>query len=308
MKLALKIDVNTYRGTREGVPRLMKILKTRRAGATFLFTLGPDRTGRAVTRLFRPGVLSRAWRVSLARNYGLKTLLYGTLLPAPDIGRKCEAIMRGARDAGFEVGIHGHEGVLWQRRAAQADADWTRTQMEVACKRFNEIFGEPARVHGAPGWQMNRYAYRLTQRLGFSYCSDTRGSGPFVPIYQAEIIACPQLPTTLPTLDELIGSAGLSPQNVAEHLLELTSKPSATGHVFTLQAELEGRQFAPVFEALLDGWQAQGHEMVSLGEYLESLASHDLPRHVVGVGPVPGRPDPVAMQDREFLAGSQGAS
>lgn len=307
MKLALKIDVNTYRGTRDGVPRLIEILKARGAGATFLFTLGPDRSGRAISRMFHSGVVARAWRTSLIRNYGLKTLLYGTLLPAPDIGHECADQMRATRDAGFEVGIHGYDRVLWQRRAANADADWTRKQMEAACSRFEEIFGEPARVHGAPGWQMNRFAYRLTQRLGFSYCSDTRGGTPFVPIYQAEIIACPQLPTTLPTLDELIGTNGLTAESVIERILELTARPSPTGHVFTLQAELEGRRLAPLFETLLDGWRVQGHDLVSLGDYLDSLAVHDLPRHVVGTGPVPGQPDPVALQEKEFLAGSGAA-
>ncbi|MGH8759084.1 MAG: polysaccharide deacetylase family protein, partial [Burkholderiales bacterium] len=93
--------------------------------------------------------------------------LYGTLLPAPDIGRKCADTMRSVRDAGFEVGIHTWDHVLWQDKVAAADAEWTRRQMELACDRFEEIFGEPARVHGAAGWQMNRHAYRLTQRLGF---------------------------------------------------------------------------------------------------------------------------------------------
>ena len=39
LKLALKIDVDTYRGTREGVPRLLEMLKKHGAGATFLFSL-----------------------------------------------------------------------------------------------------------------------------------------------------------------------------------------------------------------------------------------------------------------------------
>ena len=34
-KLALKIDVDTYRGTREGVPKLVELLKKNGAGATF---------------------------------------------------------------------------------------------------------------------------------------------------------------------------------------------------------------------------------------------------------------------------------
>jgi undecaprenyl phosphate-alpha-L-ara4FN deformylase len=304
MKLALKIDVNTYRGTRYGVPRLIDILKAHGAGATFLFTLGPDRSGRAISHLFHPGVFSRAWRNQIVRSYGLRTLFYGTLLPAPDIGAECAGIMRGARDAGFEVGIRAYERVLWQQRAAGADAEWTRRQMDLACARFVEIFGAPARVHGAAGWQMNRYAYRLTQRLGFNYCSDTRGSGPFIPIYQAEIIACPQLPTTLPTLDELIGRDGVTSANAAERLLQLTREPSQTGHVYTAQAEFEGKRLAPVFEKLLEGWQAQGYELASLHDYLESLATRELPPHEIAAGPVPGRAGALALQGREFLAGA----
>ena len=102
---------------------------------------------------------------------------------------------------------------------------------------------------------MNRHAYRLTQRLGFNYCSDMRGTHPFIPIQNAEIIACPQLPTTLPTLDELIGLDGLTPDNVAERVLELSSAPTTCGHVYTLHAELEGMKLAPVFERLLEGWR-----------------------------------------------------
>ena len=302
MKIALKIDANTYRGTRLGVPRLVEILKARDAGASFLFSLGPDHTGRTVARIFRAGFLGKARRTSSLRHYGIKTMLYGTLLPAPDIGRECAGIMREARDAGFEAGIHAWDRVLWQDKAAAADALWTRGQMDLACERFAEIFGEPARLHGAAGWQMNRHAYRLTQRLGFSYCSDTRGSGPFIPIYRGEIVACPQLPTTLPTLDEMIGLDGVDTGNVVDRLLDLTHQETPSGHVFTLHAELEGMKLAPVFEQLVDGWQRQGHELVSLGSYLESLAINDLPRHEVATGPLPGHVGALALQGREFLA------
>ena len=301
MKLALKIDVDTYRGTRYGVPHLVDILKERQAGATFLFSLGPDHTGRAIKRVFRNGFLGKVRRTSVISHYGIKTLLYGTLVPGPDIGRECTRIMRDTRDTGFEVGIHTWDHVLWQDRVAGADAQWTRRQMELAFGRFQEIFGEPARIHGAAGWQMNRHAYRLTQRLGFSFCSDTRGKEPFVPVYQGEIIACPQLPTTLPTLDELIGVDGITKRNVVNRLLELTREPQAAGHVYTLHAELEGMKLASVFENLIDGWQDQGHELVSLSSYLESLASV-LPRHEIEVGPVPGRTGMLALQGREFLA------
>jgi undecaprenyl phosphate-alpha-L-ara4FN deformylase len=302
LKLALKIDVDTYRGTREGVPRLVELLKRRGAGATFLFTLGPDPTGRAIRRALRPGFVKKVSRTSVLAHYGLKTLLYGTLLPGPDIGRRCAAIMRGTKDDGFEVGIHTWDHVRWQDGTAHANAAWTEREMRRACERFEEIFGEPARVHGAAGWQMNRHAWRLTQRLGFDYCSDTRGTHPFVPILNGEIIACPQLPSTLPTLDELIGTGGITEENVAAHLLGITATPPPDGHVYTLHAELEGLKLMPAFERLLDGWAGQGYELVSLRDYFDGLEIKSLPRHTVSMGEIAGRSGTLALQGPVFLA------
>src|SRR5512139_4053062 len=166
-QIALKIDVDTYRGTREGVPRLVETLQRHHAQASFYFSLGPDHTGRAIKRVFRPGFMKKVSRTSVVEHYGIKTLLYGTLLPGPDIGRRCADVMRSVRDGGFEAGVHTWDHVRWQDGVATADERWTRQQMELACNRFTDIFKEPPRVHGAAGWQMNRHAYRLTQRLGF---------------------------------------------------------------------------------------------------------------------------------------------
>jgi peptidoglycan/xylan/chitin deacetylase (PgdA/CDA1 family) len=57
--IVLKIDVDTFRGTKEGVPNLVRILKQHQAGATFLFSLGKDHTGWALRRAFRPGFFKR---------------------------------------------------------------------------------------------------------------------------------------------------------------------------------------------------------------------------------------------------------
>src|SRR5512143_307464 len=114
MKLALKVDVDTLRGTREGVPRLVGMLRRHGAGATFLFSLGPDHTGRAIKRALRPGFMQKVGRTSVLQHYGVRTLLYGTLLPGPDIGKRCADTMRRVRDEGFEVGIHAWDHVKWQ--------------------------------------------------------------------------------------------------------------------------------------------------------------------------------------------------
>ena len=295
-QLALKIDVDTYRGTREGVPRLLEILQRYNAQATFFFSLGPDHTGRAIKRVFRPGFLGKVSRTSVVEHYGIKTLLYGTLLPAPDIGNKCADILRMVRAAGFEVGIHCYDHIRWQDYVANKNAEWTRRELQRAVDRYTEIFGEAPHAHAAAGWQMNRHALRLMQRFGFKYSSDTRGTHPFIPTWQAEIIACPQLPTTLPTLDELMNRDGITLDNIAQHILKLTAVPPSTGHVYTLHAELEGGKWLPIFEQLLQGWQAQGYELVSLQQYLQGLDVSALPRREVVMREVEGRVGTLAVQ------------
>lgn len=291
MKLALRIEVATLRGTREAVPRLAALLGEQRAGATFLFSLGPDRTGRAL------GSLARVPRLKC---YGPAALFSGTLLPAADIGARCADAMRAVRAAGFEAGIHAYDRAAWVRRAARADEAWTAEAMRLARARFEKIFGEPALTHGAPGWRMNRHAWRYTQRLGFRHCSDARGTGPFVPVVNAEIIACPQLPTTLPTLDEVMAEGAAKPEEAFRRLLELSRDPPPTGHVCTLRAEVEGGPYLGLLRELVAGWRALGYTLVSLCDYAAGLDTARLPRHVVSENAGPN--GPVWVQGKEFLA------
>ena len=286
-RIVLKVDVDTLRGTREGVGRLLAMLDKARAKATFLFSLGPDHTGWALRRVFRPGFLSKVSRTSVLSHYGLKTLMYGVLLPGPDIGRRGAEAMRAARRAGHECGIHCWDHTLWQDNVRQRDAAWTRRQMGLAFTRFGEVFGAAPATHGAAGWQMNGAAFGQIDAWGMAYASDGRGPRPYRPSIEGRVLAHVQLPTTLPTLDELIGTNGLDEANVARSILGLTAVDR--DQVFTLHAELEGGALAPAFESLLGGWLAQGHELVALDTLFASLDARTLPRRSVGWGEVPGR-------------------
>ncbi|MDR2239449.1 MAG: 4-deoxy-4-formamido-L-arabinose-phosphoundecaprenol deformylase [Zoogloeaceae bacterium] len=298
MKLALKIDAATFRGSLIGVPRLVDALRQARAQATFCFNLGPDRSGRRLGACLREG---RKGASALSR-HGLAGLFYGALLPAPDIGRRCAGILRGVRDAGFETGALAWDAAVWQSAAATAAPAWTESHMRLAFDRHAEIFGAVPAFHAAAGWQTNAHAMRMTQRLGFSYAADTRGSHPYIPVWNAEITLCPQLPTTLPTLDELLDQDGCNVGNVYERLLALTAHAPPTGHVFTVPAELAGQALLPVFVKLLEGWKQQGYELVSLGALRASLDVDRLPRHEVVRGALPGRDGSLMLQGPEFLA------
>ena len=294
--LALKIDVDTWLGTRDGVPRLLSLLQRHRAPATFLFSLGPDHTGRAIRRVFRPGFLSKVRRTSVTAHYGLRTLLYGTLLPGPRIGERCRDLLREVAAAGFEVGVHAYDHVKWQDGVAAASREWTRRELVLACDVFTDVFGAAPRVHGAAGWQVNRFLPALEYELGFTLASDTRGFGPFAPLDAMQGRVVPQLPTTLPTLDELLGRDDLVAADPVATLLALTARAAPMGHVYTLHAELEGGRLGAEFESLLTGWREQGYVLTSLSGLGATLAARSLPQCRIAQGRVDGRSGELATQ------------
>src|SRR5690242_14422354 len=296
--IALKIDVDTYRGTREGVPRLAAALERAGARATFLFSVGPDHTGRAIKRVFRRGFLGKVRRTSVTQHYGMRTLLYGVLLPGPHIGRRCADTMRDIARRGFEVGVHTYDHIKWQDGVARASEPWTRRQLELAREEFIRVFDRAPETHGAAGWQVNGSVPGLERELGFRHASDTRGTCPFVPVVAGREIAVPQLPTTLPTLDELIGREDLGGTDPVDHLLTLTR--DGRDQVFTLHAELEGGAYLEGFERLLAAWRARGFELTDLGSYAQALDPWRLPRCAIVSGTVPGRSGSLAVQGQSI--------
>ncbi len=294
-RIVLKIDVDTLRGTREGVPELARIFERHAARATFLFSLGPDHTGWALRRALRPGFLKKVSRTSVVEHYGIRQLMYGVLLPGPDIGRRAAQEMRAIAADGFECGIHTWDHVYWQDNVRQRPRDWTVREMQKSHERFGEIFGAQPVTHGAAGWQMNAAELEQIDAWGMRYASDGRGRGPYRPTLDGRPLAHVQLPTTLPTLDELLGVDGVDTGNIAAHLLKLTER-DARDQVYTLHAELEGQKLAGVFDQLLSGWRAQGHSFATMGDYHASLDLAALPSCPVAWGEIPGRSGELIVQ------------
>ncbi|HTT01437.1 MAG TPA: polysaccharide deacetylase family protein [Steroidobacteraceae bacterium] len=301
-RLALKVDVDTLQGTVTGVPRLVALLQRLKVGATFYFSLGPDHTGRALKRAFRRGFLSKVHRTSVVAHYGVRTLMYGTVLPGPNIGRRAGAVMRAVRDAGFEVGVHAYDHVRWQDGVGRADALWTRREFERAIIAFTAVFGEPPRSHAAAGWQINPHVLELESEFALSYASDTRGAQPFYPTMGAVHGRCVQIPTTLPTFDELIGVDGRDARAAAEEVLRITRVSPCAAHVFTLHAELEGMQLLPHFEWLLRSWLDEGCAVIAMRELAAHVHENVLPQNLVTLEPVPGRSGLLAVQGRSLAA------
>jgi len=271
VRVALKIDVDTDRGTREGVPNLVSDCKEYGVPACFLFSLGPDQTGRAITRIFRPGFFKKVSRTSVVSMYGVRTLLNGTLLPAPHIGRKNERILRAVRDLGYEVGIHTYNHYRWQDYVQKLPIEKIRHEFDLARAEFKRIFGQDAKTAGAPGWQSNALSRQVYDEAHLLYSSDTRGDHPFFPRINGQTFKTLEIPSTLPTFDELLGRPEFPDDKIVSHYMSLLREDRP--NIFTLHAEIEGMGKRDLFRALIRAMTLAEVEFVRMDtlaqEYLQ---------------------------------------
>lgn len=264
--IGLKIDVDTLKGAKVGVPNLARLLNKLGCGATFFLSLGPDNTGRALRRAWRPSFILKCLKTKVASNYSFSTLLNGVLWPGPHIGGHCESLLRPlAYQENIELGIHSYDHQRWQNgvnngmSAAAVQQEFARASAE-----FKRIFDKDAKFAAAPGWQANAKTLAAYAAANIKYASDARGHAPFYPIASGKPFNILQLPTTMPTLDELLGFDGFSADfDLIKHLTKIAQQQEFS--VFTLHAELEGMKYLEWFSDLLSYWKALGWNMVTLG-------------------------------------------
>lgn len=288
-RVALKVDCDTLEGTREGVPRLLEIFAARGIRATFYFTLGPDRSGVAVRRIFtRKGFLAKMIRSRAPSLYGWRTALYGTLLPAPRIGARCEDAIRAAARAGHDTGVHGWDHVGWHDRLDRMTPDDIASDYGAAHAEYLRILGVPARSSAAPGWTANARSLAVQEERALLHASDTRGGTPFFPRAQGRTFRTLEIPTTLPTLDETLAW----PQLRGDAAQRAFYRGAVRGtEVHTIHTEVEGRSKSDLFAGILDDWREDGVAFMLLSELArETLARRDrVPEREIAKARLPGR-------------------
>jgi peptidoglycan/xylan/chitin deacetylase (PgdA/CDA1 family) len=295
MDVALKVDVDTHQGLRECVPRLLRALKEAQVTATFFVAMGPDNSGRAIVRILRnPGFLKKMRRTNAVAMYGLRTVLSGTLLPARPIALAFPDTVRAIALAGCEVGVHGYDHVLWQDRLDEIGDGGIRSEIEEAFEAFRAVTGEAAQCFAAPGWRTSAAALAVLDTIGVAYRSDTRGIMPYRCAIGDEIFFTPEIPTTLPTMDEVMGPKLESREAIVSFYLDRVS--STVLNVHTIHAETEGLGQLETFVALLGALKERGARFLQLREVATTLDRSALPICEVVRATFPGRAGWISAQ------------
>jgi len=285
----LRVDVDTLRGTRLGVPRLLDLLEKFGLKATFFFSVGPDNMGRHLRRLLRPSFLWKMLRTRAPALYGWSILRCGLLGPGPDIGRRAGEIMRRTLAAGHEVGLHAWDHHKWQSMDLEKPGAAAR-ELDLGFRRLTDILGRPPTASAAPAWRLSPAALAAKAAFPFIYNSDCRGTGCFRPDGRDD--RAPQVPVTLPTYDELAGRSGVTDANYNQGLLDLF-RPDGL-NVLCIHAEVEGLAKAALFEDFLARARDRGLGFARLDEILAAQGS--LPAAGLVQRTVPGREGLLACQ------------
>ena len=292
MKIGLRIDVDTFRGTRLGVPNLCRLLAASSIKASFFFSVGPDNMGRHLWRLLRPVFLWKMLRTRAASLYGWDILLRGTFWPGPIIGEKLGPVIRSAFDAGHEIGLHAYDHHAWQARIDDMDDDDIYHELEKGYDLLEKILGSPPTCSAVPGWKCNDAVLLAKNRFGFDYNSDCRGKSIFRPIAGGGELSQPQIPVTLPTYDEVIGHNNVTDSNYNDYMLSLLEP--AKLNVLTIHAEAEGIACLEMFEQFVKSVISKGSAFVPLGFLLEEYPQSE-PAAIVAKE-IPGRHGWVSCQ------------
>jgi peptidoglycan/xylan/chitin deacetylase (PgdA/CDA1 family) len=257
--------------------------------------MGPDNSGRAIRRIFRKGFISKMLRTKAPNTYGLKTLFYGTLLKAPMIVSSNPDILRRAAEEGHDCGIHCWDHVLWQDRLPMMSREEIRAELGKAAELFFHVVGATPKSSAAPGWQTSFDSLTVQDELGFDYCSDVRGARPFFPRMDGVVFRTLQIPSTLPTLDELWGVDGMDADKIHDKYLDLL-EPGLNVH--TVHAEMEGGSMSDVLRRFLDCC-LEGEVVFPTLREIASRSRNSAGVDIANVemSEIPGRAGKVAIQE-----------
>jgi undecaprenyl phosphate-alpha-L-ara4FN deformylase len=293
--IGLQVHVDTFSGMKYGVPRLLDLFGKHTIKASFFVPMGKDHTGWTIKRVFtRKGFIKKAGRTDVLKTYGVKTLMYGLLLPGPRIAEGNRSLFEKMERDGHEIGIHGLDHVYWHDHIKHLDKETTDNILAQAVDIFAECTGTQPRSFAAPGWMINSHALSFFERKGFLYSSDTRGYGPFWPRMDGAVYRVLQIPSTMPTLDEMVGLEGTEPLALARYF---TGCLTPNLNVISVHAELEGKHWIPFLASFIEESLKEGYTFQRLADIAKTIVASDkIPTHDLVYGSIRGRAGEVTLE------------
>ncbi len=289
----MRIDVDTFRGTRDGVPNLLRLFDKYSVSSTFFFSVGPDNMGRHIFRLLKPAFFIKMLRSRAVSLYGWDIIFKGTLGRGPLIGKRLGKIIKDTKNAGHEAGLHAWDHYAWQAHMEEWTPALIFESLKTGAEELGDLLGEFPSCSAAPGWKADDRMLAEKAKFPFRYNSDCRGDSVFLPVSDDGRTFQPQIPSTIPTYDEVIGNDGVSAENYNDFVLS-RMRPDAL-NILTMHAEAEGIACLDLFDDFLKKSREREISFVPLSAFIADGKA--LPSSRIVQREIPGREGVVAVQE-----------
>ena len=169
MVFSLRIDLESNKGIREGVPKILALLKKYNIKASFYLAMGGE------SNLFE---LLR-YRKKLPGKRGVsvfsKLEMFRMIFFPMDFVVKNQKVLQKILMEGHELGIHGWKHREWTRGLEKIDV---RKAVRKAVRRYINIFNMRPNSFCAPAFRTNNEVIKILSKEGIYVISDIEGISP----------------------------------------------------------------------------------------------------------------------------------
>lgn len=169
MVFSLRIDIESDKGIREGVPRLLTLLKKYDIKASFYVTMGGESNIFELLRYRKK--LPGKRKVSV---FSRREVFRIAFFPKDFVTRN-RKILRNILKEGHELGIHGWKHREWTRGLEKINV---RRVIRRAIRKYVELFGTKPKSFCAPAFRTNRDVVKILSSEGIKVISDFDGDSP----------------------------------------------------------------------------------------------------------------------------------
>ncbi len=224
MMFALRIDLESQKGIKEGLPKILKLLKKYDIKASFYLTMGGESN---IIQLFR-------YRKKLSCERGIKIFskieIIRMVLFPKNFVRKNKKMLQEIINQGHELGIHGWKHRTWTRGLEKINIS---RELSKSIKEYRKLFGKEPKSFCAPAFRINKKVIYELNKKDFEVISDLDGEKP-MKIPHTNIINVPitiKGENNTPIIEYLV-TKGKSDKEILEYLKkEIKNKEYSTMYI-----------------------------------------------------------------------------
>lgn len=167
---ALRIDIESDKGIKKGIPKILDLLKKYNVKASFYLVMGGESNLLDILKYRNKVLKERKIKV-----FSKLEMVRMVLFPR-DFVRKNIQILRRILQEGHELGIHGWKHRAWTRGIGKIDIE---SHLRLAKERYIRAFKKQPISFAAPGFITNDKIISILDKEGFRVISDLPGKKPF---------------------------------------------------------------------------------------------------------------------------------